>query len=136
MEKSLGKFSQYRKLHTDGAKNTDLEIRPAMGQRIVDDRAPDIGKFKEGVDEVKAKVSKPTGPSYPKDKQPKQADFDKAFEDMKSGKIQGPTNDDMGPSQAKKKGGTVKKMASGGKVSQLAKANGIAVRGKSRGKIC
>ena len=23
--------------------------------------------------------------------------FDKAFEDMKSGKIQGPTNDDMGP---------------------------------------
>jgi hypothetical protein len=36
-----------------------------------------------------------------------------------------------------KKGGTVKakKMASGGKVSQLAKANGIAVRGKSRGRI-
>ena len=30
----------------------------------------------------------------------------------------------------------VKKMASGGKTSQLAKANGIAVRGKSRGKIC
>jgi len=35
-----------------------------------------------------------------------------------------------------KKGGAVKKMTSGGKVSQLAKANGIAVRGKSRGKIC
>ena len=37
-----------------------------------------------------------------------------------------------------KKGGAikVKKMASGGKVSQLAKANGIAVRGKTRGKIC
>ncbi len=37
-----------------------------------------------------------------------------------------------------KKGGKVKakKMASGGKVSQLAKANGIAVRGKTRGKIC
>jgi hypothetical protein len=36
-----------------------------------------------------------------------------------------------------KKGGKVKakKMASGGKVSQLAKANGIAVRGKSRGRI-
>lgn len=27
--------------------------------------------------------------------------FDKAFEDMKSGKIQGPTNDDMGPSLRK-----------------------------------
>jgi len=38
--------------------------------------------------------------------------------------------------EAKKKGGTVKKMAIGGKVSQLAKANGIAVRGKTRGKIC
>jgi hypothetical protein len=38
-----------------------------------------------------------------------------------------------------KKGGKVKskstKMASGGKASQLAKANGIAVRGKSRGRI-
>jgi len=40
-------------------------------------------------------------------------------------------------SEGKKKGGTVKtkKMASGGKVSQLAKANGCAVRGKSRGRI-
>jgi hypothetical protein len=144
--------------------------------------------------------------------------FDKAFEDMKSGKIQGPTNDDMSPRQKEtlttkddiarnemaaekkdkylksygtglkdslsdykrrgdlgiamgrtvspegqgyeemrdairserkksgmpavednmKKGGTIKakKMASGGKVSQLAKANGCAVRGKTRGKIC
>jgi hypothetical protein len=36
----------------------------------------------------------------------------------------------------KKKGGMIKKMATGGKVSQLAKANGCAVRGKTRGKIC
>ena len=46
----------------------------------------------------------------------------------------------MGPMQGMKKGGKVKakpvkKMASGGKVSQLAKANGIAVRGKSRGRM-
>ena len=34
-----------------------------------------------------------------------------------------------------KKGGKVKCMASGGKASQLSKANGIAVRGKSRGRI-
>jgi hypothetical protein len=34
------------------------------------------------------------------------------------------------------KGGKAMKYASGGKASQLAKANGIAVRGKSRGKIC
>jgi hypothetical protein len=40
------------------------------------------------------------------------------------------------PELKKKKGGTVKKMATGGKVSQLAKANGCAVRGKTRGKIC
>jgi len=32
-----------------------------------------------------------------KDKQPQQADFDKAFEDVKAGKIQPPRNDDMGP---------------------------------------
>lgn len=39
-----------------------------------------------------------------------------------------------------KKGGKVKaktkSMALGGKTSQLAKANGIAIRGKTRGKIC
>ena len=97
-----------------------------------------------------------------KDKQPKQADFDKAFENMKAGKTM-PTENDMGPSPKKeqiqkglmqglkgyspskevskfdenyKKGGKVKCMAKGGKTSQLAKANGIAVRGKSRGKIC
>ena len=34
------------------------------------------------------------------------------------------------------KGGKAMKYASGGKASQLAKANGIAVRGKSKGKIC
>ena len=44
----------------------------------------------------------------------------------------------MGPMQGMKKGGKVKAkcMASGGKVSQLAKANGIAVRGKTKGRIC
>ena len=38
----------------------------------------------------------------------------------------------------KKKGGMIKtkKYSKGGKVSQLAKANGCAVRGKTRGKIC
>jgi hypothetical protein len=40
------------------------------------------------------------------------------------------------PELKKKKGGAVKKMASGGKVSQLAKANGCAIRGKTKGKIC
>jgi hypothetical protein len=38
--------------------------------------------------------------------------------------------------RAAKKIESGKKMAKGGKVSQLAKANGIAVKGKTRGKIC
>jgi hypothetical protein len=117
-----------------------------------------------------------------KDKQPQQADFDKAFEEVKSGKQPVPSFDDMGPlpprmkglefvdpkdnervrksqeaarvkmldtikksmsgpnvpGEYKKKGGAIKakKMAKGGKVSQLAKSNGIAVRGKTRGRIC
>ena len=40
----------------------------------------------------------------------------------------------MESSKGMKKGGCVKK-ASGGKVSQLAKANGIAVKGKTKGRI-
>ena len=73
-----------------------------------------------------------------KDKQPQQADFDKAFENIKAGKTM-PTENDMGPlptpEPKKETAKPVKKMASGGKVSQLAKANGCAVRGKSRGRI-
>jgi hypothetical protein len=80
-----------------------------------------------------------------KDKQPQQKDFDKAFENMKAGKTM-PTENDMGPMKDPKKGaeqgakagmgGKTLGMKKGGKVSQLAKANGIAVRGKTRGKIC
>jgi hypothetical protein len=131
MEKSLGKFSQYRKLHTDGAKNTDLEIRPAMGQRIVDDKAPDIGKFKEGVDEVKSKVSKPTGPNYQKDKKviPMTKEDKEVLNSPEFKKASEATTD-------KKKGGMVKtkKYSKGGTASS--RADGIAVKGKTRGKIC
>ena len=50
----------------------------------------------------------------------------------------GISDKDIAAAKGNKKGGAikVKKMAKGGKVSQLAKANGIAVRGKTRGKIC
>ena len=124
MEKGLGKFSQYRKLRTDGAKNTDLEIRPAMGQRIVDDTAPDIGKFKEGVDEVKAKVSKPTGPNYQKDKKviPMTKEDKEVLNSPEFKKASEGTKD-------MKKGGMVKSSAS-------KRADGIATKGKTRGKIC
>ena len=70
----------------------------------------------------------------------KQKESEKKLEEtakkVREGKIPAPSSDDMGPLPAKKKGGMIKKMAGGGKVSQLAKANGIAVRGKTRGKIC
>jgi hypothetical protein len=124
MEKGLGKFSQGRKLRTDGAKNTDLEIRPAMGQRIVDDSAPDIGKFKEGVDEVKAQASKPTGPNYQKDKKViRMTDEDKKVLNSSDFKKASESTKDM------KKGGMVKSSAS-------KRADGIAVKGKTKGKIC
>jgi hypothetical protein len=91
-----------------------------------------------------------------KDKQPQQKDFDKAWDNMKKGKGRLPYEDDMGPLPTKEEadmarinrekamikgategmGGKSLGMKKGGKVSQLAKANGIAVRGKSRGKIC
>ena len=117
-----------------------------------------------------------------------QAEYDKAFEEVKSGKQKVPSFDDMGPlpkpkqysptqlssktpeptfksdvdnivSGVKKVDDTLNKgiakaagktekgilgkyskmskdYKKGGKVSQLAKANGCAVRGKTRGKIC
>ena len=46
----------------------------------------------------------------------------------------GESEKDMGPIPAKKKGGAVKKMSSGGTASS--RADGIAVKGKTRGKIC
>jgi len=46
----------------------------------------------------------------------------------------GESEKDMSPIPAKKKGGAVKKMSSGGTASS--RADGIAVKGKTRGKIC
>ena len=116
-----------------------------------------------------------------------QAEYDKAYEEVKSGKQPVPSFDDMGPFphrrgglefvdpkdnervrksqeaaraqmlknikqslsgptvrdaqgniEYKKKGGAVKKMAKGGMVKSSAskRADGIAVKGKTRGKIC
>ena len=79
-----------------------------------------------------------------KDKQPKQEDFDKAFEDVKTGKIQPPRNDDSGPLPDPKKGAAegatkggmapyLKKMAKGGSAS--ARADGCCVKGKTKGRM-
>ena len=58
------------------------------------------------------------------------ASLDQASEKVRQGKIQPPTNDDMGPLPKKK-------YKSGGSVSSASKrADGIAVKGKTKGKIC
>mgnify|MGYP006276360285 CR=1 FL=1 len=57
---------------------------------------------------------------------------------IKSGKIspaEYAKGEKMEEAKKMKKGGKAKCMASGGKVGQLSKANGVAVRGKSKGKI-
>jgi len=68
-----------------------------------------------------------------KDKQPQQADFDKAFENIKAGKTM-PTENDMGPlptpEPKKETAKPVKKMAKGGSAS--ARADGCAIRGKTK----
>jgi hypothetical protein len=74
-----------------------------------------------------------------KDKQPQQADFDKAFENMKAGKTM-PTENDMGPlptpEPKKQPIKPVKKMAKGGSVSSASKrADGCATKGKTKGRI-
>jgi hypothetical protein len=74
-----------------------------------------------------------------------QAEYDKAYEEVKSGKQPVPSFDDMGPLPNPKKGAeegatkggiapAIKKMAKGGSAS--ARADGIAIRGKTKGKIC
>jgi len=80
-----------------------------------------------------------------KDKAPTQADYDKAWTEVKEGKQPVPSFDDMGPMKDPKKGAAegatkggmapaIKKMAKGGSASS--RADGIAIRGKTRGKIC
>ena len=72
-----------------------------------------------------------------KDKQPQQADFDKAWENMQKGKIQPPTSDDMGPlptpEPKKETAKPVKKMAKGGSAS--ARADGCCKKGKTKGRM-
>ena len=96
-----------------------------------------------------------------KDKQPKQADFDKAWENIKAGKTM-PSENDIGPLPSPEKGvkkgievgglkgympskevkkfdenykhgGKTKCMAKGGSAS--ARADGCAIRGKTKGKM-
>jgi len=90
-----------------------------------------------------------------KDKQPQQADFDKAWENIKKGKTM-PSENDMGPLPTKEKanknkeemqkaltkgagmGGMGKQlgMKKGGSVSSASKrADGCATKGKTKGRI-
>ena len=70
-----------------------------------------------------------------KDKQPQQADFDKAFDNIKAGKTM-PTENDMGPlptpEPKKELAKPTKKMAKGGSV----RGHGCETKGKTKGKFC
>jgi hypothetical protein len=68
------------------------------------------------------------------------AKLEEASEKVRQGKIQPPTNDDMGPLPKKnsKGAGIIKSYKKGGMVKSSAskRADGIATKGKTRGKIC
>jgi hypothetical protein len=67
------------------------------------------------------------------------AKLEEASEKVRQGKIQPPTNDDMGPLPKKnsKGAGIIKSYKKGGSVSSASKrADGIATKGKTKGKIC
>jgi hypothetical protein len=83
---------------------------------------------------------------YPgdKDKAPTQEQYKKAWADVESGKQKAPSFDDSGPLPDPKKGATegatkggmapaIKKMAKGGSASS--RADGCAIKGKTKGKI-
>ena len=69
-----------------------------------------------------------------------QAEYDKAWEEVKSGKQPVPSFDDMGPlpkpEPKKEADKPVKKMAKGGSVGSASKrADGCATKGKTKGRI-
>lgn len=69
-----------------------------------------------------------------------QAEYDKAYEEVKSGKQPVPSFNDMGPlpkpEPKKEPAKPVKKMAKGGSVSSASKrADGCATKGKTKGRI-
>ena len=84
------------------------------------------------------------GPGGRKYVEPKAADYETRFKGAEFGGTSGgggakPNTDEELTSgrSAMKRGGKVKKMASGGMTSSASKrADGIAVKGKTRGKIC
>ena len=69
-----------------------------------------------------------------------QAEYDKAWEEVKSGKQPAPSFDDMGPlpkpEPKKEPAKPVKKMAKGGSVGSASKrADGCVVKGRTKGRI-
>ena len=85
---------------------------------------------------LKAKLKVRCANMADKDKQPQQADFDKAWDNMKAGKT-APTENDMGPlptpEPKKETAKPVKKMAKGGSAS--ARADGCCSKGKTKGRM-
>ena len=110
-----------------------LAVNPAVAQPAINPMAamasPTMPTMKKGGKTMKSDMQEDTKMDKAQDK----AMIKKAFKQHDAQEHKG----SKGTKLALKKGGMSKGCgyASGGKTSQLAKSNGIAVRGKTRGKI-
>ena len=114
-----------------------LAASPAVAQPAINPMAamaaPTMPTMKKGGKTMKSDMKEDTKMDMAQDK----AMIKKAFKQHDAQEHKGA----KGTKLSLKKGGMCgggmsKKYASGGKVSQLSKANGIAVRGKTKGTIC
>jgi hypothetical protein len=106
--------------------NSDDPVTKAMYVKTMNNPV-ERDKYRKKLDEYDAaQRAKKSKAEYP--------DQQKELKDLYETGI---SDKDIAAAKGNKKGGAIKakKMASGGKVSQLAKANGIAVKGKTRGRI-
>jgi hypothetical protein len=106
--------------------NSDDPVTKAMYVKTMNNPV-ERDKYRKKLDEYDAaQRAKKSKAEYP--------DQQKELKDLYETGI---SDKDIAATKGKKKGGMVKKMASGGSVSSASKrADGIAVKGKTRGKIC
>ena len=123
-ERRVGNNIAYQQFKRSGTEGIDTEpdlIDRVMGASKDDAKYQSAKEMKKALESERARAGLTS------------SDQQKELKDLYETGI---SDRDIAAAKGNKKGGAVKKMASGGKVSQLAKANGIAIRGKSKGKIC
>ena len=131
----------YTKAGSSSLRGQDREVGPSQarmkGIRTAD---PISTSLANKLDEIET-AAKNKDKTEDKNKRPDfskkvDAEYPDQQKELKDLYETGISDKDIAAAKGNKKGGMIKKMASGGKVSQLAKANGCAVRGKTRGTIC